>query len=63
MLLALSNAKSPSVIQVRAQDITPGHLSKIIVDALRQYEPLLEAGALIILDEVKLRARVLPLRK
>jgi len=27
--------------------ITPGHLSKIIIDALHQYETLLEAGALI----------------
>jgi predicted nuclease of predicted toxin-antitoxin system len=60
-LLALTQAESPSVIQVRTQDVTPAHLSGMIITALRNYESLLEAGALIVLDEGKSRARVLPL--
>jgi predicted nuclease of predicted toxin-antitoxin system len=62
-LLALTQAESPSVIQVRAQDVTPAHLSGMIVTALRNYESLLEAGALIVLDEGKSRARILPLAR
>ncbi|HMF57808.1 MAG TPA: DUF5615 family PIN-like protein [Pyrinomonadaceae bacterium] len=60
-LLALTQAESPSVIQVRTQDVTPAHLSRMVIAALRNYEPLLESGALIVLDEGKSRARILPL--
>jgi predicted nuclease of predicted toxin-antitoxin system len=62
-LLALTQSDGPSVIQVRAQDVFPDHLASIVMRALRQYESILEAGALIVLDETRLRARVLPLRR
>lgn len=60
-LLAVTHAEGPSVIQVRTQDVTPDHLAPIVINALRQYSALLEAGALIIVDEAKARARILPL--
>jgi len=60
-LLALTQAESPSVIQVRTQDVTPGHLSGMVISTLRNYESLLESGALIVLDEAKSRVRILPL--
>jgi len=60
-ILAVTRAEGPSVIQVRAQDVLPEHLENIMVAALRQYEALLEAGALIVVDESTCRARVLPL--
>lgn len=60
-LLALTQAESPSVIQVRTQDVTPEHLSGIVIAALRSYELQLESGALIVLDETKARVRILPL--
>lgn len=63
MLLAITRAEGPSVIQVRAQDVTPAHLENLIVSALQQYGPLLETGALIVVDESKLRVRILPLRE
>ena len=63
MLLAITRAEGPSVIQVRAQDVTPPHLENLIVSALQQYGPLLETGALIVVDESKLRVRILPLRE
>ena len=62
-LLALGQAEGPSVFQVRARDVTPEHLAEIVVDALKEYEALLETGALVILDESNLRARILPLRR
>lgn len=63
MMLALTQAERPSVIQVRTQDVTPAHLEAMIVTALREYEALLDSGALIVLDEGKSRARILPLTR
>jgi predicted nuclease of predicted toxin-antitoxin system len=61
-ILAVTQAEAPSVIQVRTQDVFPEHLESVIVAALRQYEALLEAGALIVVDESTCRARVLPVK-
>lgn len=60
-MLALTQAESPSVIQVRAQDVSPTHLEKAVIDVLRNYESILEAKALIVLDEGRSRVRILPL--
>jgi len=62
-LLALTEAESPSAIQVRTQDVTPQYLEAMVIGALKKYESLLEAGALIVLDEGKSRVRILPLSK
>ncbi len=61
-LLALTHAQGPSVIQVRTQDIMPQSLGGKLVQILRQYEPMLESGALIVVDETKSRVRILPFR-
>ena len=63
MALALTQAESPSVIQVRTQDVTPAHLEAMVITALRKYEALLDDGALIVLDEGRSRARILPLMR
>jgi predicted nuclease of predicted toxin-antitoxin system len=60
-ILAATHAAGPSVTQVRAQDVLPEHLEGIVTSALRQYEELLETGALIIVNEGTFRARILPL--
>jgi predicted nuclease of predicted toxin-antitoxin system len=60
--LALTQAEGPSVIQVRTQDVTPRMIGKLVINALRQFQPELERGALIVLDEAHARARVLPLK-
>ena len=56
-ILAVTHAQGPSVIQVRTQDVTPGHLEQIVITALDRHRSLLEQGALIILDEVKARVQ------
>ena len=61
-LLAAGKLKSPSVIQIRAQDVLPGNIGDLVVASLRQYEALLETGALISIDEAKQRARILPIK-
>lgn len=61
-ILALTQAESPSVIQVRTQNILPLHLAKIIISVLRTNIEYLEQGALIVVDENRARIRILPLQ-
>ena len=60
-LLALTQADGPSVIQVRTQDVSPASLETVILTALKSCGAQLEAGALVVVDENKLRIRILPL--
>lgn len=60
-ILASTGASGPSVIQVRTQDVSPDHLGEILLKALREYQEILVEGALIPIDEYRLRARILPL--
>jgi predicted nuclease of predicted toxin-antitoxin system len=60
VLLALTRAESPSVIQVRTQDVFPEVLGDRLVKILREHESVLEKGALVTVDEGKSRVRVLP---
>ena len=59
-LLATTRAQGPSVIQVRTQDIMPHSLGDRMMAMLRQYEAMLEKGALITIDETRDRVRILP---
>lgn len=61
-LLALTQAASPSVVQVRAQNILPSHLANTVIAVLRANEETLERGALIVVDEGRARVRILPLQ-
>ena len=60
-LLATTRAQGPSVIQVRTQDSLPSGLSIRLVRLLRLYETTLESGALITVDEIRSRVRILPI--
>ena len=62
-MLALTQATSPSVVQVRAQDISPSHLGNVLFTVLQTNEIVLEQGALIVIDEGRERVRILPLQK
>lgn len=61
-LLAASSAEGPSVIQIRTDDVTPGTLIMVLVDALRSFSEVLQRGALISIDADRARVRILPLR-
>jgi predicted nuclease of predicted toxin-antitoxin system len=61
-ILAATKADCPSVIQIRAQDVAPGSLGQLVISALHQFQKDLEDGALITIDQKKLRARILPLK-
>ena len=62
-LLAISEADTPSVIQVRTQDVFPDKLGKIVLAALKQFQSELEAGALVTVNEAQAKARILPIKR
>lgn len=59
-LLAATQASSPSVIQVRTQDVLPDQLESIIINVINQFQTSLETGALVTVDKTRSRVRILP---
>ncbi len=62
VLLALTRAAGPSVLQVRTQNVMPSDLGDIVVAVLRDHESALATGALVTVDSVGSRIRILPIR-
>ena len=62
-ILAATKTESPSILQVRTQDITPQHIASVFLSALEQYKDPLDKGAIITCDEWNARVRILPIRR
>jgi predicted nuclease of predicted toxin-antitoxin system len=62
-ILATSNAEGPSVLQMRAQDVLPSAVGRDILRVLRDHPWELEHGAIVTVDEVRFRVRILPILK
>ena len=60
-LLAATGAESPSVFQIRTDDVSPDALAPRAIDLLHRFAPQLTAGALVVVDEMRERIRILPL--
>ncbi|WP_297917453.1 DUF5615 family PIN-like protein [Metallibacterium sp.] len=60
-ILAATHGDKPSVVQIRAEDVSPGVIGAQVVIALRQMTSELEQGALLTVDPSRTRLRVLPL--
>ena len=60
-ILAATHGEKPSVVQIRAEDVSPNVIGKQVIGALRQMASELEAGALLTVDPIRTRMRVLPL--
>lgn len=60
-MLAATQAKGPSVVPVRTQDVRPQTLAPLLIPLLRHYHNKLEGGALLVVDEARSRVRLLPL--
>jgi predicted nuclease of predicted toxin-antitoxin system len=60
-MLAATRAESPSVFQIRTQNVAPAALSQRAIALMRRFEYELENGALIVVDELRERIRLLPL--
>jgi predicted nuclease of predicted toxin-antitoxin system len=61
-ILAASAAATPSVVQIRTQDLLSDAVVSAVVDALEAHREHIERGALLSIDEAATRVRVLPLR-
>ena len=61
-ILAVTQGEKPSVVQIRADDVSPNAIGTQVVTALRQMESELEAGALLTIDPGRTRLNLLPLQ-
>jgi predicted nuclease of predicted toxin-antitoxin system len=62
-ILASTNAKSPSVIQIRTQETFPQVIGDFVMNAIAQFRQELETGALVSIDIQRSRVRILPIGK
>jgi predicted nuclease of predicted toxin-antitoxin system len=60
-ILALTQPKGQSVIQLRSQSVLPSDVGDLVFATLRQHGELLEQGALVFIDAPTSRARILPI--
>jgi predicted nuclease of predicted toxin-antitoxin system len=61
-MLAATHGEKPSVVQIRAEDVSPDVIGAQVITALRQMASELEEGALLTIDPNRTRLRVLPLQ-
>jgi predicted nuclease of predicted toxin-antitoxin system len=60
-ILAATQGEKPSVVQIRADNLSPLVIGDRLVAALSQMEPELQAGALITVEPNRTRLKLLPL--
>jgi predicted nuclease of predicted toxin-antitoxin system len=60
-LLAATRASGPSVLQARVKDTMPSSIGADVVRVLHLRRDALERGALVTIDKLKSRVRVLPI--
>lgn len=60
-ILAVTQARGPSVIQARVEDPIPSNIGEDVVGAVLENATHLERGALITIDPDKQRIRILPI--
>lgn len=61
-ILAATQGEKPSVVQIRADDISPEATDIQVVAALQQMATELDEGALLTVEPARTRLRLLPLR-
>ncbi len=61
-MLAVSGGMKPSVVQIRAEDVSPDAIAGVVIAALRQVNAELDEGALLTIEAQRSRLRLLPLR-
>jgi predicted nuclease of predicted toxin-antitoxin system len=62
-ILAATQGRKPSVIQIRSDNLGPQTIGPSVVAALKQMEAALNDGALLTIDPKRIRVRLLPLEK
>ena len=62
-ILAATQGNKPSVVQIRAEDVSPDAIGQPVVRALHQMSVELTNGALLTIDPSRTRLRLLPLQR
>ena len=62
-ILAATAAETPSVVQIRTQNVAPVSLIGAVISLLHRCQEYLEAGALVCLDQSSERVRILPIEQ
>ena len=62
-LLSKSGDRGPSVVQLRAGDLSPEAIGAMVVEALKQMKKELGAGALVTIEPDRARLRLLPITR
>jgi predicted nuclease of predicted toxin-antitoxin system len=62
-ILAATDFDSPSVIQLRKQDINPNNDQKELFEVLVRFKDEIEKGAIISIDKLGSRVRILPINR
>ena len=60
-LLALSDDTGPSVVLIRASILAPESIGARLTECLSRFQPQLEKGALVVLDDAQSKIRLLPI--
>ncbi|MDR0467132.1 MAG: DUF5615 family PIN-like protein [Deltaproteobacteria bacterium] len=60
IIMFMTQAKKPSIVQIRVEDVRPEIIGELVVEALRQTERDLLAGALLTIAPKRARLRLLP---
>jgi predicted nuclease of predicted toxin-antitoxin system len=60
-ILAATGWETPSVIQVRTQDVFPQAIGHLVIAAIKQFSDEIKKGVLISIDKNRSRARILPI--
>ncbi len=61
-ILALTHADGPSVLQIRGNLLLPEDSGDIILEALNSCREEIQNGALVTIDEISWRVKVLPIK-
>ena len=61
-ILAHTHDTGPSVIQIRAPVLFPTVIGNLVTDAIKQFAKEIEKGCILVIDEKKHRARMLPIK-
>jgi predicted nuclease of predicted toxin-antitoxin system len=61
-ILAASQRRQPSVIQIRSDSLAPHSIGRAVLSAIRQASQELLAGAIMSVDPASARLRILPIK-
>lgn len=62
-ILAHAGLRGPSVVQVRTQAVMPEQIGTDVVSVLARHREAIERGAIVVIDEIGARVRILPISR